>query len=554
MEEEQAEAEAEAEAEADDDDDDDNGYGEYNNGYGDDDNDDDDDEYDVYNFNENEEYNENDDYDYDNEINEKYIEPDVRSYTKIMSVEDCIKIINLGEKIGFPLEYDSIDAEESSTQKNTFSQAMDIYDEQQHILQPTIWNILKPYINQTAKLIINQRDTILHNTKLYPNEQPNRIPKLGWVFFRKYSPTSYRNSLIPHTDTNLYTVNIALNDNFIGGGLFYVKPPASLNYDNNWDKDNNSIYDDGIPRLKPHQYGYEWVNTLTHHDQHNNNNTNTNDIVFPSLKQGDALIHNYTVWHAVAPIETGTRYSLVLFFDMDNPMLKSNKKSNNDNNDNNNEEDDFILKGSKQTTDNNNIYDESNYGDDDYYVDANDNDDDEDNEDDELSEVTIKHEIIECINDKIQFVPAIDIVWVNQHKEEQYLEQLDQEDNDNDNDNDNDKNNILYLETIHRNMKQNQIIYELTDEEQIFRAVRSKKYYNNKKKTIINDININEDPHEREILAEIYIQNNKFKYIFKRINEKQILNECGNGNGNTGNDTGNDIGESNSDINGRDEL
>ena len=58
---------------------------------------------------------------------------------------------------------------------------------------------------------------------LYPGD-PDREPRLDWIFFRKYSPTSDRNSLMPHHDSNVYTLNIALNDDFEGGGLFYIKP------------------------------------------------------------------------------------------------------------------------------------------------------------------------------------------------------------------------------------------------------------------------------------------------------------------------------------------
>jgi hypothetical protein len=35
------------------------------------------------------------------------------------------------------------------------------------------------------------------------------------------------------------------------------------------------------------------------------------------------MIHfNFTVWHGVAPVESGTRYSFVLFYDMDNPAIQ----------------------------------------------------------------------------------------------------------------------------------------------------------------------------------------------------------------------------------------
>ena len=55
---------------------------------------------------------------------------------------------------------------------------------------------------------------------------------------------------------------------------------------------------------------------------------NTTDLVFPDMHAGDILVHNFTVWHAVAPIERGTRYSFVLFYDMDNPAIQGDFDAN----------------------------------------------------------------------------------------------------------------------------------------------------------------------------------------------------------------------------------
>ena len=308
----------------------------------------------------------------------------------------------------------------------------------------------------------------------------------------------------------------------MGGGLFYIKPPKSINYnflhsEDDYDvkvRSTRSAAYDPVPDIKQYHTTYEWVNALT------NNHDNNTDVIFPSLKQGDVLIHNFTVWHAVAPIEQGTRYSLVLFFDTDNPMLDDN----NDNKDNGigNKNKNKIT----TTTKTDNIYDEVNH-DDDYY----DNDEDDDY-DDELSEVQIKHEIIECVNGKIQYVRAIDIVWVNQYKETQYNQQneqqLEQQQQQQQLDHQKYNDQILYLQTIQTNIRYNQIVLELTDEKQMFRAIRTKQYGT----TSNNIVNVNEDPHQREVLAEIHIKQNKFTYTFKGINEEQILSECGSNNGN----------------------
>lgn len=107
-----------------------------------------------------------------------------------------------------------------------------------------------------------------------------------------------------HVDSNMHTLNIALNADFEGGGLFYVKPPA----------DQEEESHDDRPDIPIEYKNYEWLNELKR--------GNTSDLVFPPLGMGDVLIHNFTVWHAVAPIEAGTRYSFVLFYDMDNPAIQ----------------------------------------------------------------------------------------------------------------------------------------------------------------------------------------------------------------------------------------
>lgn len=104
-------------------------------------------------------------------------------------------------------------------------------------------------------------------------------------------------------DTNVFTLNIALNDDFEGGGLFYVKPPM---------QDLSKSRDDR-PDLKAKMTTYEWANTVKRE--------NTSELVFPNMQAGDVLIHNFTVWHGVAPLDKGERYSFVLFYDMDNPII-----------------------------------------------------------------------------------------------------------------------------------------------------------------------------------------------------------------------------------------
>ena len=303
-------------------------------------------------------------------IDDTLIEPDVRRYTNVLPRDVCEKIIELGEAAGFALEEDSIDVFEIRKSENKYSQAIDVMDESGNVNYPEIFEAFEPFIPNIAELIRSQRNEELDRL-LFPNEPPNRLPILGWVFYRKYSPESARNSLMPHFDSNMHTVNIALNDDFTGGGLFYVKPHHSINPDHFPNQENDYFRgedtEDGIPWLLDYQLTYDWVNTLQHE--------NTTGVVFPKLQTGDALIHNYTVWHAVAPIQAGIRYSMVLFFDMHNPLL--------------NHDDDYY--------------------DDDYYDDR------------EAIVIRIKHEIRECdpTTGKLVFIhDDIDVFWVNPYDDE----------------------------------------------------------------------------------------------------------------------------------------
>lgn len=432
------------------------------------------------------------------------IEPDVRRYTNVLPQEVCQKLIQLGETAGFPLEHDSIDQAELKNKQNKFSQAIDVMDEDGIVNYPDIFEVLEPYIPSLAKLIVNQRDKKLHQ-QMFP-KSPERLPKLGWIFYRKYSPTSARNSLVPHYDSNMHTVNIALNDDFTGGGLFFVKPLFEKNPD--WIIDNNKNnasnkdhhnYDrgeskDDVPELLYHQYSYKWVNSLEH--------KNTSDVVFPMLETGDVLIHNYTVWHAVAPLQTGTRYSMVLFFDMDNPVLERNSPDY-----------DADYEADDKDDDEDDHEDE--------------NDDENDDEDDYMQEVIIKHEIKECdpITGKLVYVDHIDIIWVDPDAiriEEKVQERSIKNDP---------TGTILhdYLEQqaehyhlVTLNLSPDVLDENLCDTGHTFRAVRSLRKEG--KRYDDDDDNILLPLSQREVLGEIVIEPNKKSYEFVgRVTSQQ---EC----------------------------
>jgi hypothetical protein len=175
------------------------------------------------------------------------------------------------------------------------------------IQNPAVWKALEPWIPTLTELVKESIDSA--TDRYFFPDKPDRVPQLDWVFFRKYSPDTERNSLLLHVDSNMHTLNIALNDDFVGGGLLYVKPEVALQ-----DEEEILLHNDSRPLISESYRSYDWLNNVKRE--------NTSDIVFPTLGTGDVLIHNFTVWHAVAPLEIGTRYSFVLFYDMDNPAIQ----------------------------------------------------------------------------------------------------------------------------------------------------------------------------------------------------------------------------------------
>ncbi|KAL7477849.1 hypothetical protein ACHAW6_003642 [Cyclotella cf. meneghiniana] len=161
-----------------------------------------------------------------------------------------------------------------------------------------IWTALQPWIPEIVRAVKDHRDDDEWR-RYYPDESDGE-PVLNWFFFRKYSPSDRRNALKHHVDTNMATVNVELSDDYSGGGLFYTKPSARA-------KDGN----DG--NYCEETRGYDWIKSLKRE--------NTTNIVFPELRAGDAVFYNYTVCHGVAPVESGTRYSMAFFFNMDNPAV-----------------------------------------------------------------------------------------------------------------------------------------------------------------------------------------------------------------------------------------
>jgi hypothetical protein len=228
------------------------------------------------------------------------LEPTFTQHVGVLPPSVCEELIALGEEDGFTVVPESID-DGAPPQYKTSSQTIDVYERDQGIIAPAIYKVLEPWIPTITSLVKETIDHTLYE-RFYPNEI-NRTPKLHWVFFRRFSPTTDRTSLLVHPDSNMHSVNIALNTNYIGGGLFYLKPPANQRPD-----------EDGRPYIPAEYRSYEWLRRQKR--------VNSTAIVYPTLNVGDLVIYNYTVYHGVAPVEVGTRYSFVLFYDMDNPAIQ----------------------------------------------------------------------------------------------------------------------------------------------------------------------------------------------------------------------------------------
>jgi len=222
------------------------------------------------------------------------------------------------------VEEESIDKKEQNDPDQKFipSQTIDVYmkslDQRTmatRIDHEDIWKALRPHLPMLRTIVKDNRDEDAF-AKFHPNE-PHKEPELNWVFMRKYSPSDKRNSLKPHQDTNMYTLNIELNDDYEGGGWLYVKPP-----NNAAAAGKEYVHADGVHHIPVEYMNYEWTNGLVRE-----NNT---EIVFPTLLTGDALLYNFTVYHAVAPIASGTRYSISFFYDFINPAGLTNSNEGSD--------------------------------------------------------------------------------------------------------------------------------------------------------------------------------------------------------------------------------
>jgi len=341
------------------------------------------------------------------------IDPDVRRHSNVLPPEVCQQLVELAKETVFALDREPVDDIED-----------DVGDQQinvlgsDNILHQGFYDILEPYLERIANLVHQHTDPELGKLLFPDNVKENRRPALHGIFVRKYapvSPESARDSLSIHNDMNLHTVNIGLNEEFAGGGLFYLNP---LLTDVKWlhhksyaqfyadldDSDHDAtnvqrtlsdriskhqISPLDLPQIRKYRHSYDFLRSIQPQQ-------NTSEIIFPKQLAGDAIVHNYTVWHAVSPITSGARFSVIFFFDEDNPIMTD------DDDDDDDEEDENVDK----------------HGHD--YIDW-DDDDDEWDDDVELNsleiDVFVRHAIQKCNPETGRLVlmeDDIDVVWVGQ--------------------------------------------------------------------------------------------------------------------------------------------
>ena len=232
-------------------------------------------------------------------LEEEYLEPWSDTIKGLFSEEDCQKIIAEAERIGFPNNVDSID---KSGKKQHPSWSIDVYHEDPGVMAPSLQKLYEPYLPKLLELVTGYKQTVSQN---------NTPPTLDWVFVRKYKAQSERRSLKIHQDINLLTLNIQLNQDFEGGGLFYLKP-AHSNFDPAAGHNYGSIPDFSDGTTKKY-FSYDLLDHMSLQ--------NSSQVVFPHLETGDVFVHNFTTYHAIAPLQTGTRYSLLMFYDMKHPYV-----------------------------------------------------------------------------------------------------------------------------------------------------------------------------------------------------------------------------------------
>jgi len=193
----------------------------------------------------------------------------------------CAQIVAAADQHGYSSDADSIDGR-AVLDINVFNHGQ-VYSEE-------IYSLISPYL-PGMKAALDRR---------FP-ELPNSI---DWIFLRKYTAGTRRDSLRAHNDKNLHTINVPLNIQFQGGRLFFIPTFTPLGHAVS---QNIMIEKYLVP-------------------DHLTGECNNTNYFFPHLPVGIGTIYNSSIWHGVTPMVEGSRYTLSYFYDEPKSVVKDSEQ------------------------------------------------------------------------------------------------------------------------------------------------------------------------------------------------------------------------------------
>lgn len=235
--------------------------------------------------------------------------PGVMVHRSLVTHKLCNEIVAEAECLGFQNEFESIDQDLYDIEENQSSQDLHIY-ESGFILSPILWTRILPIISNSFDLIHQHYGPTTNSVSSKCKEEKWR---LDWIFLRKYGDfnNSTRNQLIPHQDSSIVSMTIPLNyqEEYGQGGLFFMKLHDLIEVDQSCDtlgnKRNNNI-NSSVP--DDFMRTYDWLETVKR--------KNTSLLWFPEADAGAGFLYQGAIWHGVAPVTDGTRYSMSMFFNI----------------------------------------------------------------------------------------------------------------------------------------------------------------------------------------------------------------------------------------------
>jgi hypothetical protein len=217
--------------------------------------------------------------------------------------EVCARIIDAAERQGFSYAPDTIDRDDA---RRPPSVQLEVF-EQDEVRAPEVMALVAPYLPRLRGLVDRAK-------RAKGVDTPTRF---DWIFLRKYAAGRARDRLRAHKDGNLHSLNVFLNGRaedgdrfagggsggaqfagggsggaqFAGGGLFLADGP---------EVDGVEVWTDGFL-------------------------DDAAGVFVVPQRTGAAVVHDNTVWHGIAPLASGSKYSLLLFADMTDEQIDGDR-------------------------------------------------------------------------------------------------------------------------------------------------------------------------------------------------------------------------------------